>query len=277
MVLTYIEETREGIHRYRLDLRNIFPDSQARIQFERRWQEFCQGTPDYKGLFTRQDDYLFYSTESFVPRTEDTRTPVLLVLGNPALQSVHAGMCFAFERVERQEHRFWRALRAAGWISFEDTEIALLTDPTTRNAHRRNQLLSGTYHSPFLVGIEVFFTFPTPASMPRWSGVGGLVALFGRRAVRILADVERERLAVTIAGWVSRGGAVVTFQRDAYEGLRDPCSRPYSNVDARNGKLSSPSSAGYPVPLYGAPPTRLAHSQMFQDVLKRYEVMISRA
>lgn len=157
-------------------------------------------------------------------------------------------------------------------------ETAGVTDATTRNARRRTQLLGGMYDSPFLIGIDVFFTFPSPASAPRWSGVAGLTTLFGRRALRVIAEAERARLAETISGYMPRGnGAVVAFQRDAYEGLRDATARPYASLDARSGALSSPSTAGRPVRLFGAPPTRLAHTHAFQKILRGYaqEIMAS--
>ncbi|MGH3921668.1 MAG: hypothetical protein ACRDTT_02125, partial [Pseudonocardiaceae bacterium] len=146
-----------------------------------------------------------------------------------------------------------------------------------RNAARRTQLLSGQYQSPFRIGIDVFFTFPSPASAPRWSGVAGLKTLFGSRALRLIAEAERARLSTTIAQYMAKPGAVVAFQRDAYEGLRERSAPPYAATTARAGELSSASAAGCAVPLFGAPPTRLAHSHAFHAVLRAYAATITAA
>jgi len=88
--------------------------------------------------------------------------------------------------------------------------------------------------------------------------------------MRLLADAERKRLAATISDYVTGQGAVVAFQRDAYEGLRDHAAPAYTFAGAREGRLRSNSTAGCPVQLFGAPPTRLAHAQMFRRVLAEY-------
>jgi hypothetical protein len=276
MILRHIGEISPGIHRYALNLARLYPDPQSRDEFERRWKLFADSTPDHHGLFSRDDDWLVYPTESFLTQTPDGRIPVLLVLGNPASQSVRAGMCFAFERGSTQEHRFWRALRLAGWLSFNDADMTD-ADASTRNTRRRGQLIGGKYESPFRIGIDVFFTFPSPASAPRWSGVAGLTALFGRKGLRLIADAERARIADTIARYMPHEGAVVAFQKDAYEGLRQNSAPAYAAAAARAGELFSDSAADTSVSLFGAPPTRLAHTHIFQAVLRTYSASIMKS
>jgi len=275
MLLQFVDEVSPGIDRYRLDLGELYPDGKARARFEAHWQEFAASTADHDDLFMREADSIVYRTESFLPREQDGRTPVLLILGNPASHSVRAGMCFAFEKGKHTEHRFWRALAAAKWLTFDEGSGTPEEDVEARNARRRADLLAGRYESPFLVGIDVFFTFPSPASTPRWSGVSGLFKLFGWPGVRLIAAAERTRLAATIERHVTGQGAVVAFQKDAYEGLRDQAAPPYTRTDAREGRLRSRSAAGCPVPLFGVPPTRLAHTQMFRRVLAEYAAAIT--
>lgn len=267
MLLQFIDEATPGIGRYRLDLNELYPDGVSQARFEARWKEFVQGAAGHGGVFARDADSIVYRTESFLPHEHDGRTPVLLVLGNPASQSVRAGMCFALEEGERTEHRFWRALAAADRLSFTDDPGTPVEDVEARNAGRRADLLAGRYESPFLVGVDVFFTFPSPASAPPWAGVNGLVKLFGRPGMRLLAAAERRRLGATISRFVSGQGVVVAFQRDAYEGLRDESAPPYALADARAVRLRSRSAAGCPVRLFGLPPTRMGHTQMFRRAL----------
>jgi hypothetical protein len=275
MLLRFVDEVSPGIARYKLDLDELYPDGKGRARSEARWPEFVASTADHGGLFAREADSIVYRTESFLPREDDGRTPVLLVLGNPASHSVRAGMCFAFEKGHGTEHRFWQALAAAKWLSFSDALGTPEEDGEVRNARRRADLLAGRYESPFLVGIDLFFTFPSPASAPVWAGVSGLVKLFGRPAIRLIAAAERTRLAATISRYVTGQGVVVAFQRDAYEGLRDQLAPPYTLADARGGRLQSDSAAGCPVRLFGAPPTRMAHTQMFRRVLVEYAETIA--
>ena len=277
MLLPSIDEASPGIGRYRLDLGELYLDGEARARFEARWREFVESTADHGDLFARDADSIVYLTESFLPREHDGRTPLLLVLGNPASHSVRAGMCFASEKGKHTEHRFWRALAAASWLSFDDASAAPDEDVDVRNARRRDDLLAGRYESPFLVGIDLFFTFPSPASTSEWAGVSGLVKLFGRPAARLIATAERTRLAETIARHVTGRGAVVAFQKDAYEGLRDQSAPPYTFADACAGRLRSESAASCPVRLFGAPPTRLANTQMFRRVLAEHAAAVTGA
>jgi hypothetical protein len=62
-------------------------------------------------------------------------------------------MCFAFEQGHASEHRFWRALAAANWLTFHEVASGPDEDVEARNASRRADLLAGRYESPFLVGI----------------------------------------------------------------------------------------------------------------------------
>ena len=277
MLLQFIGEASPGIGRYRLDLGELYLDSKARARFEAHWREFVESSVDHDDLFTRDADSIVYCTESFIPHEHDGRPPVLLVLGNPASHSVRAGMCFALEKGRRTEHRFWGGLAAANWLSFNDVPGRPEEDAEARNARHRADLLAGRYESPFLVGIDMFFTFPSPASAPAWEGVSGLVKLFGRPGMRLIATAERARLASTISRHVTGQGAVVAFQKAAYEELRDPSAPPYTLADAREGRLRSRSAAGYPVRLFGVPSTRLARTQMFRRVLMEYADAIAGA
>ena len=106
MLLQFVDEVSPGNSRYRLDLGELYLDSETLARFKARWDEFVASSADHESLFTREADSIVYLTESFVPREQDGRTPVLLVLGNPASHSVRAGMCFALEKGKHTEHRF---------------------------------------------------------------------------------------------------------------------------------------------------------------------------
>lgn len=276
MLIRDLGQIRPGIYRRAIDLLQLYPDPLRRDAFERRWEAFAHSGPEHEEIFARDGNFLVYPTESFLSPAPDPRPAVLLLLGNPASQSVRAGMCFAFEHGKRTEHRFWRSLRCAGWLDFGDEDD--LGDCETRNSRRRGLLLSGEYRSPFRIGIDVLHTFPSPASAPKWSGVAGLQALFGRGALGAIATSERDRLRSLIHSFTGGSeGAVVAFQKDAYETLRDPKSPAYSATGARQGIIVSGTAAGASIPLFAAPPTRLAHTDAFGSVLRRYRDSIMQA
>jgi len=253
-----------------MDLAQLYPNEPDRLAFEGRWETFLNAVRDEGDVFEKKGDTLAYLTERLSSPPTPGRKPILLLLGNPATHSVRAGMFFTSER-GGSEHRFWYALRQVGWLSSPDEQISGNED---RNEARRSLLLSGDYESPFRISLDVFFTFPTPASGKPWSGVAGLKRLFGRRAVAAIADEERARLARSIAALAAKDGAIVAFQRDAYEQLRDEEAKPYSRQLALRGELISNTAAGKQVKLLGAPPTYCALWPDFGTALRRYRQFI---
>ena len=68
---------------------------------------------------------------------------------------------------------------------------------------------------------------------------------------------ERARVLKAAKNFLGGGGVVMTFQRDAWEGLRSLNDPPYSIATAREGKLKGMVNDMQEVRLYGLPPTRL--------------------
>lgn len=197
-----------------LDCKLLYPDREQRHQFEARLSEFLE-VDTCAEVISYHDGVICYLTESVIPNKGDSRPPLLLLFGNPAPESVRRGCFFAGEK-NRREHRFWRALRESGMMSFD--EGACDTDSS-----RTRALFDLAYTSPFRVGLAVFYSMPSPASDPRWSGVAGLRRLFGARALRGIIECEKWRVKGLIREFVLNqpGGAVVAFQKDAYLGVKD--------------------------------------------------------
>jgi len=196
-----------------LNPRLLYPDRSELRQFEARLREFlkvdiCAKVIDY------HDGVVSYLTESVIPTKRDSRPSILLLFGNPAPESVERNCFFAGEK-NRREHRFWRALRESGIMSFD--EGACDTD-----ASRTRALFDLTYTSPFRVGFAVFYSMPSPASDHKWSGVAGLRRLFGARALREIAECEKRRVEGLIREFKlsQPRSAVVAFQKDAHLGVK---------------------------------------------------------
>jgi hypothetical protein len=169
-----------------------------------------------------------------------------MVFGNPASQSVEKGMFFFCEGNE-QEHRFWKHIMSPTKI-FDPAFTAGLS-LKERNDLRKKYILNLNYVSKFRIGLCVFISFPNAASGP-WSGIGGVRRLFGARAMKLLETYLARH-------FLTNKGAVVTFQKNAWEGLRSEIDPRYSIDLAKKGRLNGNLNGIQNIPLFGVPPTRL--------------------
>jgi hypothetical protein len=90
----------------RIDLDQLLLTDAERRRFDENWDAFLASDPCNQKIFKRDKRCLQYESEQLIPKKKGKRPSLLLVLGNPASHSVHAGMFFSFER-NNKEHRFW--------------------------------------------------------------------------------------------------------------------------------------------------------------------------
>ena len=262
------QELSPGKHKCVLDLSVLYPSEGTRASFEKNWKAFLCSDPDNPKIFTREsNNKLTYLTESFIPTLKDDRTPMLILLGNPASHSVASGMCFAFEGNYR-EHRFWRVLRETGILDFN------LSDDTDMQSHkylaqeRKKRLFSLQYTSPVRMGIEVFFSIPSAASTSKWSGVAGLRKLFGSQALRKIARTEEKRISGILETFMPDKGYILALQKDAYEGIRSADAPVYSLALAKGERLTGHCKFNPEIRVVGFPPTRLMNGKQVKNLLK---------
>jgi hypothetical protein len=236
-----------------IDLSKLFPFSEDRERFKERLKNL-------KG-YTLDADKLIYDSEQLIPTKTDSRPPLLFVLGNPATHSVERGMFFSSEGKKRGEHRFWKKILPDAGIKdlcFKDLP------ENERNDKRRNKLLELDYQSQCRMGLCVFISFPSNASrdpknkLEDYSGIQGVKRLFGTKAFNELVKYERKRVFALIKEFVTRDGAVFTFQSDAWNELRSNEDRVYSISAAKAGKLEGTVAETPEIRLFGLPPTRLS-------------------
>ncbi len=240
-----------------IDLSLLYQKDELK-KFWNRYNEFFRADRFLAKVIERKRDKLVYLHKSWIPKLSDRRPKVLFLFGNPAPHSVLADIYFAFEGSGR-EHRFWKVMR----------ELGIINLPSSRGDSGnlfKSIFFNLKYDSPFVVGMEVFFTFPSPASDPKWSGVMGLQRLFGKKAFDQLAGAERQRVQKTIKQFVGQKGSIIAFQKDAYNGLLEKNDRLYDLKRALQGKLF----ANYTntILLAGVPPTRWMYTRKFKKVLK---------
>ncbi|WKZ27741.1 MAG: hypothetical protein QY330_04285 [Candidatus Dojkabacteria bacterium] len=259
--LLQYETIRPGIEQYRLDLRVLYPDRAKRDAFEGKWQRFYDSDSANRDVFGREDDAIIYLSESLIPEKKDERPPLLMVFGNPAPHSIKEGMFFSYEGNGR-EHRIWKIFRDVGIVSFElDT---LFEDP---NERRKRQLHSLEYHSPFRIGMIPFYAMATTPSAAPWTGVSGLYRLFGTQAMQNIAMAERERLGRIVRNFMSDGGLIIAFQKDAYENLSHAEAPAYGRDSALQNGLIAYYDGNPDVMVAGSPPTRSLHGVQAKKAL----------
>ena len=233
-------------------------------RFESKWKEFKKFTPFHSKIFERSNKRLIYDSEQLIPHKKTNRPSLLLVLGNPATQSIKNGMFFSFER-DRKEHRFWKdILKPAGILDLA-TDVKLPI--RKQNELRKRQLLDLAYDTPFRIGLCVFITIPS-APGGRWGGVAGVQKLIGAKALKKLEKEEAMRVIEVAKKFIKRKGAVIAFQKNAWNNLRSENDQKYSIGDARGNRLKGTLKKTPHIPLYGVPPTRL--SGPCRDVLKKF-------
>ena len=71
----------------------------------------------------------------------------------------------------------------------------------------------------------------------KWSGVAGIQKLLGAAAFRIIEKEETEQIIKCARKFVQDDGAVITFQKNAWENLRSENDPVYAIGKARAGKL----------------------------------------
>ncbi len=237
-----------------VDLARLFETDRQRDNFEAKWPAFLDSDVYNRRVFRKDGHILSYRSEQLIPRKTDPRPPLLLVFGNPAAVSVDSGVFFSFDEKGR-EHRFWRhILKPAGVADLpHDPE-----QPVKRlNRQRRKALFGLAYASRFRIGMSVMVSMPSAASVKDWSGVDGVRRLLGQAALRRLEAAETRRVLAGAKRFVRPGGAVIAFQKDAWECLKSGDDPGYDLETARAGKLRGTLKDGSGMPLLGVPPTRL--------------------
>jgi len=247
----------------KINLDRLFETVKERKRFDAKWKDFIASDPDNKKVYKISGNILSYKSEQLIPTKKNKRPSLLLVLGNPATHSVEAGMFFSFEG-NKNQHRFWKdILKPAGIL---DLPFNAGQSVEKLNQQRRQALYNLDNEFPFQIGLTVIISMPSAASTKKWSGVDGIRGLIGAKAMRRLEKEETKRVLECAKKFVTPKGAVIAFQKNAWNNLRtekysknDPRNDPeYKLALAREGKLKG-TLKGYPkIPLICVPPTRLS-------------------
>ena len=250
-ILTY-RQTEQVKLKCKIRLDRLFPDQKSRERFDDKWKNFIEDSCN-NDIYRLQGNTLSYDSEQLIPTKTNAKPSLLLVLGNPASESVKRGMFFATDK-DGKELRFWKYI-------LEDA--GLLFPPKINNFSakalnqcRKKQLWKLDYKTNFRIGLSVFISMPSAAG-GKWSGVAGIQKLLGTAAFRLIEKEETERIISCALKFVQNKGAVITFQKNAWENLRSENDPVYTIDRAKNGKLIGHLKWNAGIRLYGVPPTRL--------------------
>lgn len=252
-ILTY-RQTTPGQIKCTINLSQLFLTNQEFDSFTRKWPLFLDSDPYNQKIYKLNQNKLIYKSEQLVPTKTDSKPPILLVFGNPATLSVVNGMFFS-SKEDGKEGRFWKSIMRASGI------LDLPFDPHLSykklNSQRKRHLLKLDYDSPFRIGLCVFISMPSAPSKD-YSGVAGIQKLVGAKAMRRLEVAERKRVLECARKFLSPDGAIVAFQKNAWNGLCSENDPKYGIKLARAGELKGTLIGNSKIPLFCVPPTRLA-------------------
>jgi hypothetical protein len=236
----------------KIHLDRLFPDRKSRNRFDDKWIDFIEDSCN-DDIYRLRGDTLSYESEQLIPTKTDGRTSLLLVLGNPASESVKRGMFFATDK-DGKELRFWEhILEKSGLLPrLPDKNLSALA----LNQSRKTQLSNFDKETKFRIGLSVFISMPSAAG-GKWSGVAGIQKLLGSAAFRLIEKEETQRIISCAKKFVQNNGAVITFQKNAWENLRSKKDLEYTIDRAKNDKLVGRLKGNSDIQLFGVPPTRL--------------------
>lgn len=244
-----------GQMKCRIAINELFESKKEKEKFLSNLPSFLKSNLYNKKVYQVDNTYITYNTEELIPKTRDKRPALLLLFGNPASHSVDSGMFFAFE-ANNTEHRFWKViLKNSGVL---DVSMPGVISPKKKNSIRLNQILKSSYSSPFQIGLSVFHSMPSGSSgKDKWSGVVGIHKLIGIKALRRLEHEEKKRVSNTIKKFVTGNGAVIAFQKNAWENMKTINDPQYSQkIVNKKGLIGKVGNSG--IKLICLPPTRLS-------------------
>ena len=252
----------------RLD--GLLPDQKSKEQFAGNWTDFIEDSCN-DDIYRLQGNMLLYDSEQLIPTQYNGKPSLLLVLGNPASESVKRGMFFATDKHDR-ELKFWKHIIEKAEllppISYKQSTANAL------NQRRKKQIWNLNYRTPFRIGLSVFISMPSAAG-GIWSGVAGVRRLLKAHAFSTIEREETKRIIKCAREFVQNNGAVVTFQKNAWENLRSKSDPPYKIEDARSGKLVGTLKRTPEIRLFCVPPTRLTGP--CAHVLKKFKGKLLRS
>ena len=238
-----------------------------------KWDAFLESDPHNPKIFAKIGNRLYYESEQLVPKKRDDRPP------SPAwfsaiLQANRLQTACSFPLKEMGPNTAFGDTfsRIQGALELSYDRNRPVDD---LNKIRQRQLLDLAYDSSYRIGLCVFITLPS-APGGSWGGVAGVQKLIGVKALRKLEQEESTRVLKLAEKFINAKGAVIAFQKNAWNGLRSEKDPEYSIEAARAGSLEGTLKGRNDLAVLCVPPTRLAGPccRVLTQMLKNIECRV---
>ena len=160
---------------------------------------------DYLFSFSKSG-VLTYTSETILP-VKPKKNRVLMVFGNPAVNSVRNGMFF-FSKGNGYRHPMWTKLKDARLMK----DVAK-HEPREEEANERRELiLEDNASKEYSVGLTTFYSFPTPVT-GKYANVAGVRKLFAP----ILSKINAMELGRILDYDFVKDATLVFVQKGTFE------------------------------------------------------------
>lgn len=216
-----ISEITNGQYKVRINLHELGMSSKEISTFKERYGEIRREDNEFKKICSLDNHILKYRSESIFPpsdKIDPKKKKVMIIFGNPAINSVAKGMFF-YSRQDGHRHQLWGKLEKAKLLS---EEIRKNVDNREIEANRiRDAIIEGSTSQDYVLGLTTFYSIPTPVKPPKkedsakweYGDVDGVEILF-RSVLPKLQQEEIDRLEDYDFG---RGAIWICTQKSSHE------------------------------------------------------------
>ena len=186
---------------------------------------------------------LTYKSETLLPRPKScclNKNKVLFVFGNPATHSVKNRMFF-FSKTNGHRHQIWGKLENAGLL-----DNIKLSNRKKEAENRKLIILNGGTKKKFIIGLTVFYSFPTPVdtvdakTISKYCDAKGVEKIFEP----IISQINEEEYERIKSYCFSKGAILVFTNKNSFtyvSAKKDPIFKKilYWPMNGRKSKESS--------------------------------------
>jgi len=181
--------------------------------------------PEFKDICSLNGDLLEYESETLMPHDsnfDDSKNRVLMIFGNPAINSVKNGMFYFSKKPKLKpsginytydKHQMWSKLEKAQLIRQVNTNCIDSLQARQEEANiRRSLILEGKTADKFQLGLTTLYSFPTPV-VGKFKNVAGVNKIFKK----IIDTINHEEIKRILEYPFSKRAIFIFVQKTTYE------------------------------------------------------------
>ena len=189
--------------------------------------------PKFKDICSLNGDRLEYESEAIMPydsHFDDSKSRVLMVFGNPAINSVKNGMFYFSKKPKLKppgknytydKHQMWSKLEKAELIGHVNTNRIDSFQTRQEEANiRKSLILEGKTADKFQIGLTTLYSFPTPV-VGKFKNVAGIKKVFVKKTLNRINHEEIKRI---LEYPFSKRAIFIFVQKTTYEIFKENAS-----------------------------------------------------